>query len=230
MLNNQGKIYTFVFSSQMLYIINSRKGRDMMTKKKKLRILLTLLIIVWMGVIFCFSNQTGPKSSSSSQSVIHLIGQISKTVTGHNIVNTLSTDAFSFLEFIIRKCAHMFVYFILSILTMLLMFTYENYPLRFKSFISLLVSFLYACSDELHQFFVGGRSASFRDVMIDSTGACIGILLTLIIYTLIKKGTASLLAVSFIWLEFYIVIRIFICIMPPFTLVSYKTILLHCFF
>lgn len=117
-----------------------------------------------------------------------------------------------------------------SILTMLLMFTYETYPLRFKCFISLLVSFLYACSDELHQFFVGGRSASFRDVLIDSTGACIGILLTLIIYTLIKKGTASLLAVSFIWLEFYIVIRIFICIMPPFTLISYKAILLHCFF
>lgn len=159
-----------------------------MTKKKKLRILLTLLIIIWMGVIFCFSNQTGPKSSSSSQSVIYLIGHISKTLTGHNIVNTLSTDAFSFIEFIIRKCAHMFVYFVLSILTMLLMFTYDTYPLRFKCFISLLVSFLYACSDELHQFFVGGRSASFRDVMIDSTGACIGILLTLIIYTLIKKA------------------------------------------
>ena len=148
-----------------------------MTKKKKLRILLTLLIIIWMGVIFCFSNQTGPKSSSSSQSVIYLIGHIS-----------LSTDAFSFIEFVIRKCAHMFVYFVLSILTMLLMFTYETYPLRFKCFISLLVSFLYACSDELHQFFVGGRSASFRDVLIDSTGACIGILLTLIIYTLIKKA------------------------------------------
>ena len=201
-----------------------------MTKKKKLRILLTLLIIIWMGVIFCFSNQTGPKSSSSSQSVIYLIGHISKTLTGHNIVNTLSTDAFSFIEFIIRKCAHMFVYFVLSILTMLLMFTYETYPLRFKCFISLLVSFLYACSDELHQFFVGGRSASFRDVMIDSTGACIGILLTLIIYTLIKKAQRQLLAVSFIWLEFYIVIRIFICIMPPFTLISYKAILLHCFF
>ena len=178
---------TFVFYFYLMYIKNSRKGRNIMTKKKKLRILLTLLIVFWMGVIFYFSNQTGPKSSSSSQSVIYLIGHISKTVAGHNIVNTLSTEAFSFLEFIIRKCAHMFVYFILSILTMLLMFTYETYPLRFKCFISLLVSFLYACSDELHQFFVGGRSASFRDVMIDSTGACIGILLTFIIYTLIKK-------------------------------------------
>ena len=212
----------------MLYIINSRKGRHIITKKKKLRILLTLLIIIWMGIIFCFSNQTGPKSSSSSQSVIYLIGHISETLTGHNIVNTLSTDAFSFIEFIIRKCAHMFVYFVLSILTMLLMFTYETYPLRFKSFISLLVSFLYACSDELHQFFVGGRSASFKDVLIDSTGACIGILLTIIIY-INQKGTA-LLAVPFIWLEFYIVIRIFICIMPPFSLICYEAIFFHCLF
>ena len=159
-----------------------------MTKKKKLRILLTLLIIIWMGVIFCFSNQTGPKSSSSSQSVIYLIGHISKTLTGHNIVNTLSTEAFSFIEFIIRKCAHMFAYFILSILTMSLLFTYKKYPIRSKACLSLLISFLYACSDEIHQFFVGGRSASFKDVLIDSTGACIGILLTIIIYTILKKA------------------------------------------
>ena len=157
-------------------------------KKKVLRILLTLLIIAWMGLIFFFSSQTGPASASSSHSVLYLLGHILKSLTGHDLVAALSPAAFGFLEFIIRKCAHMFVYFVLSILTMLLMFTYETYPLRFKCFISLLVSFLYACSDELHQFFVGGRSASFRDVLIDSTGACIGILLTLIIYTLIKKA------------------------------------------
>ena len=140
-----------------------------------------------MGLIFFFSSQTGPASASSSHSVLYLLGHISKSLTGHDLVAALSPAAFGFLEFIIRKCAHMFVYFILSILTMLLMFTYETCPLRNKCFISLLVSFLYACSDELHQFFVGGRSASFRDVLIDSTGACIGILLTIIIYTLIKK-------------------------------------------
>ena len=71
---------------------------------------------------------------------------------------------------------------------MSLLFTYKKYPIRFKACISLLFSFLYAGSDEIHQFFVGGRSASFKDVLIDSTGACIGILLTIIIYTLIKKA------------------------------------------
>lgn len=157
-------------------------------KKKALRILLTLLIIAWMGLIFFFSSQTGPASASSSHSVLYLLGHISKSLTGHDLVAALSPAAFGFLEFIIRKCAHMFAYFILSILTMSLLFTYKKYPLRFKACLSLLISFLYACSDELHQFFVGGRSASFKDVLIDSTGACIGILLTIIIYIIIKKA------------------------------------------
>lgn len=157
-------------------------------KKKVLRILLTLLIIAWMGLIFFFSSQTGPASASSSHSVLYLLGHISKSLTGHDLVAALSPAAFGFLEFIIRKCAHMFAYFILSILTMSLLFTYKKYPIRFKACLSLLISFLYACSDEIHQFFVGGRSASFKDVLIDSTGACIGILLTIIIYIIIKKA------------------------------------------
>lgn len=157
-------------------------------KKKTLRILLILIIIAWMALIFFFSSQPGPASASSSHSVLYLIGHISKNLTGHNLVTALSPAAFSFLEFIVRKCAHMFAYFMLSILTISFMFTYKKYPLRFKACISLLVSFLYACSDEIHQFFVRGRSANFKDVLIDSTGACIGILLTIIVYTLIKKA------------------------------------------
>ena len=134
--------------------------------KKVLRILLTLFILAWMGVIFFFSSQTGTTSASSSHSVLYLLGHISKSLTGHDLVAALSPTAFGFLEFIIRKCAHMFAYFILSILTMSLLFTYKKYPIRFKACISLLISFLYACSDEIHQFFVGGRSASFKDVSV----------------------------------------------------------------
>lgn len=36
---------------------------------------------------------------------------------------------------------------------------------------------LYACSDELHQYFVPGRSCRFFDVCVDSTGAFFGALL-----------------------------------------------------
>ena len=41
--------------------------------------------------------------------------------------------------------------------------------------LSLLICFLYACSDEIHQLFVPGRSGEARDVLIDTLGACLGV-------------------------------------------------------
>jgi len=40
---------------------------------------------------------------------------------------------------------------------------------------------LYAISDETHQIFVPGRSAQISDVLIDSVGAIVGILMYLVL-------------------------------------------------
>ena len=48
---------------------------------------------------------------------------------------------------------------------------------------SILGSFIYACSDEIHQMFIGNRSGEVRDIIIDTFGALSGIL----IYYKIKK-------------------------------------------
>ena len=43
--------------------------------------------------------------------------------------------------------------------------------------VSIILSMLFAFSDEIHQFFVSGRTASVADVMADGIGALIGVLL-----------------------------------------------------
>ena len=61
---------------------------------------------------------------------------------------------------------------------------------RFIFLISLAFSVLYASSDEIHQLFVAGRGASVRDVLIDTSGAFVGIILVLtalIIISSVKK-------------------------------------------
>lgn len=58
-----------------------------------------------------------------------------------------------------------------------------KYPLA----MSILFSFLYACTDELHQIFVPGRSAQFRDVLIDTLGASFGATITYLIIKLFTK-------------------------------------------
>jgi len=46
-----------------------------------------------------------------------------------------------------------------------------------NEFYPTIISFLYACSDELHQNFVAGRSGSFSDVLLDTSAAFIAVLL-----------------------------------------------------
>ncbi len=43
--------------------------------------------------------------------------------------------------------------------------------------LAILAAALYAASDETHQLFVAGRSGRVTDVMIDSAGAILGVLI-----------------------------------------------------
>ena len=46
-----------------------------------------------------------------------------------------------------------------------------------NEFYPTITSFLYACSDELHQQFVAGRSGSFSDVLLDTSAAFAAVIL-----------------------------------------------------
>lgn len=58
---------------------------------------------------------------------------------------------------------------------------------QYKLLISLIISILYACCDEFHQLFIPGRSGQFKDVIIDT----IGIIIMLLIIYLWKKEKKS---------------------------------------
>jgi len=73
-------------------------------------------------------------------------------------------------DFILRKIAHAVEYFILTFLL------YRAFKGSYKINIFYLfiypatLSLIYAASDEFHQSFIPGRSASVRDVFIDAMG------------------------------------------------------------
>ncbi len=130
-------------------------------KDKKIK---WLLVIVWMIVIFIFSSQPGDASEETSQFVIY-------------IFNLLGLDLYGFFgtlaQFIVRKCAHFTVYLILYML--LHNAVKESFSFKKALCVSMIGTFLYACSDEFHQSFVPGRGPAMRDVMIDSAGALLGL-------------------------------------------------------
>lgn len=77
-------------------------------------------------------------------------------------------------EFIVKKGSHLLVYALLALLT-LRAFRLQQWTLDTALIASLVVTVIYAASDEFHQSFVAGRGASLRDIGIDTTGALLAL-------------------------------------------------------
>ena len=125
-----------------------------------------IALLFWMGLIFYMSNQPGDVSSKQSGLVLKLFQFI-----GIDLNNELSELA----TFIVRKTAHFTEYFILYFLSINVMKCYLN--IKNTIFYSFIFSFFYACTDEIHQYFIPGRAMAFRDVLIDSAGALLAMIL-----------------------------------------------------
>ena len=78
-------------------------------------------------------------------------------------------------DIILRKLAHVFVFGVLARLVARALTGSTLWPWKRIFVWSLILSTLYACSDEYHQHFVPGRSASIVDVMIDAAGSGLGL-------------------------------------------------------
>ncbi len=144
-----------------------------------IRIVLFILILTTFITIFRFSSQDGQTSSSLSKEVTENVTKRINKI--QNLEETERKNVLSRIEKIIRKIAHFSLYTIVGILLMSLACTYEFTEFK-RGGISFLIGLMYACLDELHQFFISERSAQITDVMIDSMGVLFGILLVMLIY------------------------------------------------
>ena len=152
--------------------------------KNYLRFFLIILIILNCIVIFNFSGEQSEESNKTSGRVIDTIIEINPK-TKH--LNRSQKDSIkSKIMKPIRKTAHFTIYMSLGILLYLCAKTYETENKK-EVLISLMLAFLYACTDEIHQHFVPGRSGEFRDVCIDTCGALCGILVVFILFECANK-------------------------------------------
>lgn len=143
----------------------------MTDQKEKLRRIYLAFLFGIMLTIFWFSAQ--PADESSNLSGRFMTWLLSGQVPFLTWLVTV-TRVFEWLN--IRKCAHAFIYFTLGISAELAAGIRERTGEQRISR-TWLFCVLYACSDEMHQFFVPGRSCELRDVLIDSAGALVGVLL-----------------------------------------------------
>ena len=156
----------------------------MNTKLNILRTILILLLFMMFGVIFNFSNQNGEKSGNLSRSITEEVVQKIKSI--QELEGNEREKAVKKVEYIVRKLAHLSLYFIVGILTASLINTYKLKKIN-QIMISFGIGAFYAATDEFHQLFIPDRSASIIDVGIDSCGVIVGILLIEMAIIIYKK-------------------------------------------
>lgn len=122
-----------------------------------------LPLLLWMGVIFYFSSQSG---------------------SGYPIKD--------WQFYAQRKGAHIFEYFILSFLFLRIIFA-QKIKGRVRGIMgrrglaylaAFVFSYSWAVFDELHQLFVFGREGKITDVGIDT----VGIILAILVYWILKNS------------------------------------------
>lgn len=138
---------------------------------KNKKIIFTILLLFWMGVIFCFSNQNAKDSQNISDGVAIKTIEIKTEVIKKEVTESEKENFVETTRVLIRKSAHFTIYFVLGILLYL---TFKSYDAKHPFAFSILLGFLYACSDEFHQLFVSERSARGLDVLIDTCGVILG--------------------------------------------------------
>lgn len=149
----------------------------MNTKRKLCFIINLILSLAIMTVIFLFSTESGDTSADRSSSLKETLLSFLDPVLPDLIYN--------FIDEHIRQLAHFTLYFLLGITVSMATKCVIIHPI-FPYITSFVICFVYALSDELHQYFVPGRSCRIIDIGIDSLGAILSISLHLFIVLIIK--------------------------------------------
>lgn len=142
-----------------------------------------LFILSWLFLIFNFSAMTSQDSNNKSTGLSEKL--ISKTLDATNEAGITDSHpdaeklskAADLINKPFRKVAHATVYFVLALILLAagrVIFGSKKYLLT--CVIALFFCFAFAMTDEYHQTFVDGRTGQFSDVLIDTAGACVGVL------------------------------------------------------
>ncbi len=150
-----------------------------MTKGRKNYIVISwVLVIACMVVIFCLSAQNGEESSELS---------------GSFVMSLLNWMGITINEALLRTFAHMLEFMGLALLMFNAIYaTWEN---KLTPVFAFSGTVLYAITDEIHQIFVPDRAFQLTDILVDSTGALIGVIASFVILKFIlyirKRGNKN---------------------------------------
>lgn len=144
--------------------------------KRKRRIFISWTVVVlYLALIFYFSSQDGTESHKVSAGLLQYLKVLALVLPEYvqNYLIKYLINGNGNLEFLLRKVAHFTEYFILSFIFYRAMIV-SGSKIKKSIIVTSIFCFLYAVSDEIHQLFVPGRVFAVRDIIIDTSGALLG--------------------------------------------------------
>ena len=126
-----------------------------------------LPVIAWFGVIFVASTDL-----MSAQHTSRFLAPFLRWLNPDITLETIRA-----VQFAVRKAAHVTEYAILSFLLFRALQSGTRRMIWRNAAIAFVTAAAYAALDEYHQSFVASRTGSPLDVLIDASGAALGILI-----------------------------------------------------
>lgn len=153
-----------------------------MKRDKKKRLFSWIAVVIWMAVIFLLSAQTANQSGNLSGGIVRwFVSLFYRDFDAFSVER--QNEILSVWSLVIRKGAHFSEYAVLAILLS------NAFRLMEKQtwVLPVVISALYAVTDEIHQYFVPGRACRLLDVGIDTCGAIFGVAVFSLGVYLIKR-------------------------------------------
>ncbi|PAQ13852.1 VanZ family protein [Bacillaceae bacterium SAOS 7] len=147
------------------------------------------LLLFVAGLIFRFSSQTYDQQSLiplmrrvlPGEPFADLLGRLELFYAG-TVISVESIGYYYFIEFFIRKFAHLFLFGCLAATLFGILVAWRPNEV-WKSIVwAFIGTGLYAAADEFHQMLTGGRSPRVTDVLLDLTGGLIALLIVVPFY------------------------------------------------
>ena len=139
------------------------------TGSKIYRIVSILAVIGIMVIIFILSGQDSQESSQTSGFVVDLLTRIFKNEVPHDLIRTAAHfSEYAVLAFFVNNAS-------------------RAYNVRLFPLFSLIFSWAYAWTDEIHQIFVDGRAFQLFDLGVDLCGIILGTIIFKILIVIIEK-------------------------------------------
>ena len=126
--------------------------------------------LAMMTVIFFFSATPAEGSTYMSDTLSYRVVEFVNRLPFWDWSDAQILSYAELLHYPIRKAAHFTEYGMLGLSVSLPLLIGKERKWKYV-LLAVGISFLYACSDEIHQLFVPGRDGNFKDVLIDTSGA-----------------------------------------------------------